>query len=151
MFGAPAIIPTPKNAKAIPKARIQPKLSLKIIVASNAPNGTSNWTSKIAVDASNPFRPVNVRPYWIVALTNANKKIIFNCPTGGGKNQHRINAERVNRKLIKKRGGNSFKPAFAKVNPIPHIMGTDNANPKSLTVRRNMQIFQSYSIFEGLL
>jgi hypothetical protein len=82
-----------------------------------------------------------VRPYWIVALTSANKKIILNCPTGGGKNQHRINADRANRKLIKKRGGNSFKPAFAKVNPIPHMMGTDNANPKSLAVKCNMKIF----------
>jgi hypothetical protein len=57
----------------------------------------------------------------------------------------------VNRKLIKNRGGNSFKPAFAKVNPMPHMIGTDNANPKSLTVRRNMQIFQSYSTFEVLM
>jgi hypothetical protein len=62
-----------------------------------------------------------------------------------------MNADRVNRRLIKKRGGNSFKPALAKVNPMPHMTGTDNANPKSLTVRRNMQIFLSYSRFEVVL
>jgi hypothetical protein len=50
-------------------------------------------------------------------------------------------ADRVNRKLIKKMGGNSFKPAFAKVNPMPHMTGTDNANPKSFMVRRNVYIF----------
>jgi hypothetical protein len=86
-----------------------------------------------------------------VALTSANRKIILNCPTGGGKNQHSINADRVNRKLIKNMGGNSFKPAFAKVNPMPYMMGTDNASPKSLTVRRNMLIFQSYCMIEVLL
>jgi hypothetical protein len=33
------------------------------------------------------------------------------------------------------------------VNPMPHMIGTDNANPKSFTVRRNMYIFQSHSMF----
>jgi hypothetical protein len=62
-----------------------------------------------------------------------------------------MNAVRTNRRLIKKRGGNSFKPAFAKVNPMPHMTGTDNANPKSLAERRNMYIFQSNLMLEGFL
>ena len=36
--------------------------------------------------------------------------------------------------LIKKSGGNSPNPAFAKVNPMPQLMGTDSARPISLLV-----------------
>jgi hypothetical protein len=42
----------------------------------------------------------------------------------------------MKRMLIKKSGGNSSNPAFAKVIPIPQMIGTDSANPMSLSVIR---------------
>jgi hypothetical protein len=63
-------------------------------------------------------------------------KIARSCPTGGGKNQHNNTAERLKRMLIKKSGGNSPNPAFAKVNPTPQLMGTESAKPMSLGVMR---------------
>jgi len=69
-----------------------------------------------------------------VALTRAIIKIARSCPRGGGKNQHNNNAERLNLMLIKKMGGNSAIPIFARVKPIPQITGTDSARPMSLIV-----------------
>ena len=72
----------------------------------------------------------------MVALTSAIRKIARSCPIGGGKNQTNTTADTMKRMLIKKSGGNSSNPAFAKVIPIPQMIGTDSANPMSLSVIR---------------
>jgi hypothetical protein len=71
-----------------------------------------------------------------VALTSAIRKIARSCPIGDGKNQTNTTADTIKRILIKKSGGNSSNPAFAKTIPIPQMIGTDSANPMSLKVIR---------------
>jgi hypothetical protein len=63
-------------------------------------------------------------------------KIARSCPAGGGKSQHSNAAEMQKRIPIKKSGGNSSNPAFAKVIPIPQMIGTESANPMSFKVIR---------------
>ena len=81
------------------------------------------------VDALNPFRPVKVKAYWIVALTKAIQNIRCMYPRGGVTNQIRTRVASANRKAINRIGGKSVKTkaTLAKVKPSPQVTGTDMA------------------------
>ena len=85
----------------------------------------------IASEASIMESPVNVRPYCRVEPTKEIQNICFNWPCGNGTNQTSANDASENRRPIKNKGGNSFSPAFAKVNPIPQTRGTQAASNTS--------------------